>query len=83
MLLRFDGNLTIENLGNCPAETIEELYALLAAGAQCHADPHRQNFYEVENGSRAFFIHLSPVSGKVLLLASWRSDTAASSRQVV
>jgi hypothetical protein len=77
MVLRFDGKLKVENLGNCPAETLEELRALLAAGAPSRPDPRRQNFYEVANGSREFFIYVSPSTGKVALLASWLKEPAA------
>jgi hypothetical protein len=68
MLLQLTGKLIIENLQNYPAETVEKLRALLAAGAMARPDLRRKNFYDVENGSHLFYIHLTP-SGKVLLLA--------------
>lgn len=74
MVLRLSENLTIDNLRQYPAETVEKLRALLAAGALAHADPHRKNFYELENGRQVFYIHVSPVGGKVLLLATWPKD---------
>jgi hypothetical protein len=50
---------------------------LLASGAPAHPDPHRVGFYEVQNHSQVFYIHVSPVNGKVLLLATWRIDGEA------
>jgi streptogramin lyase len=70
MELRMNGNLRIDNLRNYPAEIVEKLRALLASGAHVYPDPHRRDFYDVENGSRTFFIHVCP-NGKVWLLASW------------
>ncbi len=80
MILRLNGNSTIENLRNYPAELVEKLGALLAAGVQAHADPRRKNFYDVENGSRIFFIYVSPISGKVML-ATWFEDSLAATAQ--
>ncbi|MDA2914221.1 MAG: hypothetical protein V3R29_03525 [Candidatus Acidoferrales bacterium] len=75
MVLRMNKKLAIDNVRNYPAETVEQLRRLLAAGALAHADPHRDNFYELENGSRAFYIHV--YGDKVLLLAAWPKRAAA------
>lgn len=75
MVLRLTEPLRIDNLRNHPVEMVEQLRALLGAGASAHADPHRQHFYELENGSRVFYIHVSPHGDKVLLLATWSKDT--------
>jgi hypothetical protein len=72
MVLRLNGNLSIDNLRHYPAEVVDELRTLLAGGALAHADPHRDNFYELDSGSRMFYIHVSPRGSKVLLLAAWR-----------
>lgn len=71
MVLRLNGNLSIDNLRHYPADVIDELRTLLATGVLAQADPRRDNFYELENGLRVFYIHVSPRGGKVLLLASW------------
>ena len=71
MVLRLTESPKIENLGKYPEENIVCLRALLAAGAQARLDPHRKDFYEVENGASVFYIHISPSSGKVQLLAVW------------
>jgi streptogramin lyase len=71
MILRLNGNTRIDNLRNYPSGIVEKLRVLLSAGAAAYPDPHRDAFYDVENGSRAFYIHLCP-NGKVWLLASWQ-----------
>ena len=73
MVLRLKENPKIDNLRNYPADIVEKLRELLAAGAQAYPDPHRREFYDVANGSRMFYIHLSP-TGKVWLLATWLKE---------
>jgi hypothetical protein len=46
----------------------------LASGASTIADPKRRGFYEIESDSVVYYIHLSPVTGKVLLLATWQNE---------
>ncbi|MFQ5777136.1 MAG: hypothetical protein ACE5IP_03925 [Terriglobia bacterium] len=77
MVLQLSQNLSIENLRNHSAETVEKLRGLLAAGALAHADPRRQNFYELENGRQIFYVHVVPQRSKVLLLATWDKDCPA------
>jgi len=74
MVLRVNHQPVIEDLRNHPAETVEKLRELLACGAVAKPDPHRSDFYELENCTRVFYIHISPVSGKVMLLATWFKD---------
>jgi hypothetical protein len=71
MVLRLNTLPQIENLRNYPAELVEQLRQLLASGAPAQPDPRRKDFYELESDSRIFYIHISPVNGKVLLLATW------------
>jgi len=73
MVLRVRENPRIDNLRNYPADIVEKLRALLVAGAQVYPDPHRREFYDVANGSRMFYIHVSP-TGKVWLLATWLKE---------
>lgn len=75
MRLRLEKKPVIENLRKYPAGTIEKLSGLLTAGAEARPDPRRKNFYDVENGSEMFYIHIAP-SGKVLLLAKWPRERA-------
>jgi hypothetical protein len=74
MVLRLDQNTAIEDLRHHPAEVIEKLRALLASGAVAHEDPHRESFYEVESSDRVYYICVSPITGKVLLLGTWLAD---------
>jgi hypothetical protein len=71
MVMKIEEALQIENPRNHSAERVETLRQLLAGGARVEADPKRPNFYEVESGSDVYYIHISPVTGKILLLAAW------------
>ena len=73
MLLRLNENPRIEDLRNHPAESVEALRRLLRTGVPAHPDPQRPDFYEVDNCSRVFYIHITP-RGRVLLLAIWSKD---------
>jgi hypothetical protein len=68
--------VNVDNLRSYPTDVVEKLRGLLATGAEVRVDPHRKGFYDVYNGSRVFFIHISPVSGNVMLLASWLTERA-------
>ena len=74
MLLRLDGSTMIEDLGKHSSDLIEKLRQLLAVGAEAQPDPRRPHFYDVHNCTRTYFIHVSPISGKVMLLATWADD---------
>jgi hypothetical protein len=84
MVLRLKQEPVIENLGHVPAEVVSRLRGMLARGASAQADSRRENFYEIENADRVFWVHLSPVTGHVVLLASWQkpqvNTTAAATR---
>lgn len=82
MVLRLNNNLTIENPIHVPAESVERLRRLLCSGATAHVDAHRENFYEIENGGRIYWIHVSPISGHVVLLATWEAPMATSATTV-
>jgi len=62
----------VDNLRNYPAEIIKELEELLHWGGSALPDPRRKGFYELENYERTFFIQISSITGKVVLLATWR-----------
>ena len=83
MLLRLTQNAQIEDLRNHPAAMIEKLRRLLVSGTEARPDPRRSGFYEVENHSQIFYIHISPVTGKVWLLAIWPKDQTPTVRKVV
>ena len=77
MTLQLNAKLTIENLRQYPEDVVEKLRKLLVIGAEALPDPRRKGFYDVLNGDRVFFVHISPVSGNVLLLASWPKEQEA------
>jgi hypothetical protein len=63
--------LVIEDLGNHSAATVISLGILLAGTAHVTPDPKRENFYEVAARSSVHYIHVSPLTGTIYLLASW------------
>ena len=71
MVMKIEDELHIENPRNHSEESVETLRQLLAGGARVEADPKRPNFYEVESKSDVYYIHISPITGKILLLAAW------------
>lgn len=71
MLLQIKEQTGIEDPRQYGAEAVGELRSLLTAGGRAHRDPHRENFYEIENDGRTFYIHISPINGEVMLLARW------------
>ena len=77
MRLRLEKEPVIDNVTHHSAETVETLRAMLTAGVPASPDPHRKNFYELENCSKIYYIHLSPVTAKVMLLAVWDKDPEA------
>ena len=79
-MLRLDHDLRIEDPRIHPAEVVTALRNLLAGGANATPDPKRAGFYEIENASRVFYIHISPVTGNVLLLATWPAENSSGER---
>ena len=80
MVLRIEKNIKIEDLRHHPAEVVEKLQTLLTGGAVAHQDPHRDSFYEIESNGRVYYICVSPVTGKVLLLGTWLASDVSSSQ---
>ncbi len=73
MKMNFGELLEIKVLGKHSAETVIRLGILLAGTVNATPDPKRKNFYEVEGGGTVYYIHVSPVSGTIFLLASWKN----------
>jgi hypothetical protein len=71
MLLQINDQTRIEDPRQYGSEAVNDLRTLLTAGGRAHRDPHRENFYEIENDGRTFYIYISPNSGEVVLLARW------------
>ena len=81
MVMKIQQEQEIQDPRNHSRETIEILRGLLAGGARVEADPKRPNFYELEHGSEVFYIHVSPVTGGILLLATWSNEPAGATTQ--
>jgi len=71
MLLRIKQSQVVENLRNYPAGNITQLEELLASGVPALPDPKRENFYNLKDHERTFFVHISSATGRVALIATW------------
>jgi hypothetical protein len=65
----------IETLRAYSAQTINALSDLITSGAPARPDPRRAGFYEIESASEVFYVHISPVNGRVLLIGVWHRTT--------
>lgn len=74
--------IRIENARLYPAEIVDELRTALSKGTKLQADGARKHFYDVDYAGRTFFIHISPASGSVTLIATWvRERSSADVKQ--
>jgi len=71
MVMALEREFDIQDLRNHPVETVNILRDLLLRGAKAMPDPKRADFYELEHDSTVYYIHVSPLTGKILLLATW------------
>jgi hypothetical protein len=70
-MIQFKHGTRIENPRGYEDNVIENLRHLLRARIPAQPDPRRENFYEIKGPGETFYIHISPVSGNVVLLAKW------------
>ena len=61
----------IENPREYEPAAVESLRLLLESGSPVQRDPNREDFYEIEGLGETYYIHISPISGNVVLLAKW------------
>lgn len=71
MEILFSEGVRIENPREYAEHSVEQLRQLLVAGKPAQPDPKRGNFYEIESGDDTYYIHVSPITGNVVLLAKW------------
>ncbi len=71
MVLRMTNTATIENPRGYADHTVRDLQHVLTDGAEAQRDPLREHFYQIEGNKGTFYIHISPVTGNVILLAKW------------
>ena len=83
MLLKIKHRPDVDNLRNYPAEIINEFEELLLSGGLALADPKRKNFYDLENLGRTFFIHISPKTAKVMLIATWLDPQSTTDHRTI
>jgi hypothetical protein len=74
------GEVEIEDLRGHTAETVAELRETLSDCATMIPDPKRAGFYEVQSVAATYYVHVSPLSGKILLLATWPPENATAPR---
>ena len=70
-MMQVKSGAQIENPREYERGAVEHLRHLLALGSPAQRDPSRENFYEIDSTDESYYIHISPVSGNVVLLARW------------
>jgi hypothetical protein len=76
MRANYGSEVAIEDMGRHPAEALRGLRACLAAQSKMVPDPKRKSLFELQGCSSVYYVHISPVSGKISLLATWPSEPA-------
>jgi hypothetical protein len=71
MEIQLKEGASIENPREYAARAVEHLRQLLVTGKPAQPDPRRRNFYEIEGGDETYYVHVSPITGNVVLLARW------------
>ena len=71
MWIQIGQRAEIENPRKYRAFEVEHLRHLLTAGSRAERDPNRNHFYDLEHNGDTYYIHISPISGNVVLLAKW------------
>ncbi len=73
MRMNFGEILKIEDLGKHSAVTVIRLGIVLAGTVNVTPDPKRENFYDVEAGSSVYYIYVSPITGRISLIAALKN----------
>jgi hypothetical protein len=81
--MNFGEVLVIEDLGNHSAATVISLGLLLVGTVKVTPDAKRNDFYEIEDDGAVYYIHASPVSGTIFLLATWENTVAPSAQPLM
>ena len=72
----------IEAPRNHSRETQERLRHLLDSAVPALPDPKRPDFFEIEDHTQVFYVHVAKASGKVTLLAVWNRDAEGEATNV-
>jgi hypothetical protein len=59
--------------GHSP-ETLRRLREAIASGAPATPDARRLGFFEIQADDQVFYIHVSPATQKITLLATWSPE---------
>ena len=73
-MVTIESVLQIEAPRNHSPETQERLRHLLDCSAPARPDIKRANFFEIEDHTKVFYVHVAKASGKVTLLAVWNRE---------
>ncbi len=73
MELHWKSDVRIEDLRNHSTEVVSSLKEILSEGAYMTPDAKRPGFYEIENETHVYYVHIHETTGKVMLLATWPS----------
>jgi len=71
MRLQMREDSKIENPRAYSNHAVEGLREMLAGESHVQQDPNRDHFYQLEDDKNAYYIHVSPITGNVILLAKW------------
>jgi hypothetical protein len=71
MVMRWEHGVHIQDIRNHPPELLRGLESLLLKGASLIPDARHPGFFEVQDDTQVYYVHIVPNSRKVLLLASW------------
>jgi len=76
--MRFELELTaaskIEDPRGHSPETLRRLREAIASGAPATPDARRLGFFEIQSDDQVFYIHVSPATQKITLLATWSHE---------
>jgi hypothetical protein len=76
--MRFELEMTAESKiedprGHSP-ETLRRLREAIASRATATPDARRLGFFEIQSDDQVFYIHVSPATQKITLLATWSPE---------
>lgn len=74
MRMNFGEVFEIRDLGKHSAVAVISLGIVLAGDVNVTPDSERKDFYEVQGGSTIYYIYVSPVTGSIDLIATWKNS---------
>jgi hypothetical protein len=72
--MNFGEVFEIRDLGKHSAVAVISLGIVLAGDVNVTPDSERKDFYEVQGGSTIYYIYVSPVTGSIDLIATWKNS---------